>query len=178
VIIFFVLFIQTIVCLLRGEKKMQKEIRKPLPPFDFESATMKVKMAENGWNGKDAKKIAMAYTKDSSWRNRNLFINGRDEIVSFLQNKYVRELEYKLCKELWAYTENIIAVRFAYEWHDESEQWYRSYGNENWKFDENGLMKKRYASINDLLIDKSDRKFLWDSAQRPDNYMSLSEMEL
>jgi len=157
---------------------MQQEIRKPLPPYDFESATMKVKMAENGWNGKDAQKIAMAYTKKSSWRNRELFINGRDEIVSFLQNKFKKELDYKLTKELWAYTENKIAVRFAYEWHDESGQWYRSYGNENWEFDENGLMKKRYASINDLAIDKSDRKFLWSGDVRPDDYPSLSEMGL
>ena len=157
---------------------MQKEIKKPLPPFNFESASIKVRMSENGWNSKDVQKIAMAYTKDSSWRNRNLFINGRDEIVSFLQNKYARELEYKLCKELWAYTENKIAVRFAYEWHDESGQWYRSYGNENWEFNENGLMKKRYASINDLVIDKNDRKFLWSEDVRPDDYPSLSEMSL
>ena len=157
---------------------MQKEIKKPLPPFNFESASIKVRMAENGWNSKDVQKIAMAYTKDSGWRNRNLFINGRDEIVSFLQNKYARELEYRLCKELWAFTENKIAVRFAYEWHDESGQWYRSYGNENWEFDENGLMKKRYASINDLVIDKNDRKFLWSEDVRPDDYPSLSEMSL
>ncbi len=154
------------------------EVRKPLPPFDFESATQKVKMAENGWNGKDAQKIAMAYSVDSMWRNRNQFINGRDEIISFLQNKYAYELEYKLCKELWAYSENKIAVRFAYEWHDESGQWFRSYGNENWEFDENGLMKKRYASINDLMIDKSERKFLWSTELRPDDYPSLSGMGL
>ena len=157
---------------------MQQEIRKPLPPFDFESATLKVKMAENGWNGKDAQKIAMAYSVDSMWRNRNLFINGREEIISFLENKYAHELEYKLCKELWAHTENKIAVRFAYEWHDDSGQWYRSYGNENWEFDENGLMKKRYASINDLNIDKNERKLLWSEDIRPDNYLSLSEMGL
>ena len=157
---------------------MQEEIRKPLPPFDFESATLKVRMAENGWNGKDAQKIATAYSKESQWRNRNLFINGRDEIVSFLENKFEHEFEYKLCKELWAYTENKIAVRFAYEWHDESGQWFRSYGNENWEFDENGLMKKRYASINDLAISENERKLLWDTEIRPEVYLSLSEMGL
>ena len=124
---------------------MKNEIRKPLPPFDFESASLKVKMAENGWNSKDAQKIALAYTVNSKWRNRDKFINGREEIIEFLENKYAKELDYRLCKELWAYSENKIAVRFAYEWHDESGQWYRSYGNENWEFDKNGLMKKRYA---------------------------------
>lgn len=157
---------------------MQEEIRKPLPPFDFESATLKIRMAENGWNTKDAHKIAAAYSIDSSWRNRHLFINGRDEIVSFLQNKFTKESEYRLCKELWAYTDNKIAVRFAYEWHDKSGQWFRSYGNENWEFDENGLMQKRYASINDLKIDESERKFLWDGNIRPENYPSLSKMGL
>jgi nuclear transport factor 2 (NTF2) superfamily protein len=157
---------------------MQEEIRKPLPPFDFERATLKVRMAENGWNAKDPQKIALAYTKESMWRNRNLFINGRDEIISFLTAKYAKELEYKLCKELWAYTDHKIAVRFAYEWHDQSGQWFRSYGNENWEFDENGLMKKRYASINDLAISESQRKFFWEGNTRPEDYTSLSEMGL
>jgi uncharacterized protein len=157
---------------------MQKEVKKPLPPFDFESATMKVRMAENAWNTKEPQKIALAYTKESRWRNRDLFINGRDEIVEFLTQKYAKELDYKLCKELWAYTDNKIAVRFAYEWHNEKGEWFRSYGNENWEFDENGFMQKRYASINDLSIKKSERKLLWEGNIRPDNYISLGELGL
>lgn len=157
---------------------MQEEIRQPLPPFNQESAIQKVRMAENGWNLKNPQKISMAYSANSKWRNRDLFINGRDEIVSFLENKYSKELDYKLCKELWAYTDDRIAVRFAYEWHDENNQWYRSYGNENWEFDENGLMKVRFASINDLSINESDRKLLWEEDIRPENYPSLSEMGL
>ena len=157
---------------------MQNEVKKPLPPFDFESATLKVRMAENAWNTKEPQKIALAYTKESSWRNRNQFINGREEIVEFLTQKYAKELDYKLCKELWAYTDNKIAVRFAYEWHNEKGEWFRSYGNENWEFDENGLMQKRYASINDLPIKESERKLLWNGNIRPDNYASLSEMGL
>jgi len=157
---------------------MQEEIRQPLPPFDFDSATQKVRMAENGWNLKNPEKIATAYSIDSQWRNRDLFINGRDEIISFLENKYSKELDYKLCKELWAYTEDKIAVRFSYEWQDENEQWYRSYGNENWEFNEKGLMKVRFASINDLKIDVDDRKLLWEEDIRPENYPSLSEMGL
>ena len=157
---------------------MQEEKRLPLPPFNEESAKQKVKMAENGWNLKNPQKISMAYSSNSQWRNRNLFISGRKEIVSFLENKYIKELDYRLCKELWAYTDNKIAVRFAYEWHDEKGQWYRSYGNENWEFDENGLMKVRFASINDLAINQNDRKLLWEEEIRPDNYPSLSEMGL
>ena len=149
-----------------------------LPSFDFESATQKVRMAENGWNGKDAHKIARAYSVDSSWRNRNLFINGTNEIIAFLENKFAHELEYRLCKELWTFTKNKIAVRFAYEWHDQSGQWFRSYGNENWEFDEAGLMKKRYASINDVKINASERKLLWSENIRPNEYPSLSEMGL
>ena len=157
---------------------MNEEKRLPLPPFNEESAKQKVKMAEDGWNNKVAEKIAMAYSQDSVWRNRNLFINGRDEIISFLQTKYKKEQEYKLCKELWAYTDNKIAVRFAYEWHDGAGQWWRSYGNENWEFDENGLMKKRFASINDLKINQEDRKFLWEGNVRPNDYKPLGEMGL
>ena len=157
---------------------MQNEARPPLPPFTKETATQKVRMAENGWNNKDPKKIAMAYSADSKWRNRNLFINGRDEIATFLTAKYEKELDYKLCKELWAFTENKIAVRFAYEWRDKDGQWWRSYGNENWEFDEFGLMKTRFASINDLKIKDRDRKLLWDDAIRPDDYKSLTEMGL
>ena len=157
---------------------MTDEKRLPLPPFNEESAKQKVKMAENGWNLKNPEKISMAYSADSQWRNRDLFLTGRDDIVSFLTKKYAKELSYRLCKELWAYTDNKIAVRFAYEWHDDADQWYRSYGNENWEFDENGLMKVRFASINDLKIDEKDRKLLWEEDIRPDDYRSLSEMGL
>jgi len=157
---------------------VQKEIKLPLPPFNKESATQKVRMAEDGWNSKFPKKIATAYSENSIWRNRNTFIYGREEIISFLEQKYKNELEYKLSKELWAYTENKIAVRFAYEWHDKSGQWWRSYGNENWEFNENGLMKKRFASINDFAISKNDRKLLWEGDKRPQEYKSLSQMDL
>ena len=157
---------------------MQDEKRLPLPPFNEKSAQQKVKMAENGWNLKNPQKISMAYSAHSQWRNRDLFINGRDEIVSFLQKKYAKELNYKLCKELWAYTDNKIAVRFAYEWHNEKGQWYRSYGNENWEFDENGLMKVRFASINDLKISENERKLIWTEDIRPDSFPSLSELKL
>ena len=157
---------------------MQNEKRLPLPPFTEESAKQKVRMAEDGWNLKNPEKISMAYSADSQWRNRDLFLTGRDAIVAFLTEKYQKEKNYRLCKELWAYTDNKIAVRFAYEWHDASGQWYRSYGNENWEFDENGLMKVRFASINDLKIDEEDRKLIWNDGVRPENYLSLSEMGL
>jgi len=157
---------------------MQDEKRLPLPPFNEESAKQKVRMAENGWNLKNPQKISMAYSKDSNWRNRDLFISGRNEIISFLENKFFKELDYKLCKELWAYSDNKIAVRFAYEWHDEKGQWFRSYGNENWEFDKNGLMKIRFASINDLKISKSERKLTWAEDIRPENFPSLSELLL
>ena len=157
---------------------MQEEKKLPLPPFNERSATLKVQMAENGWNLKSPEKISMVYSSDSKWRNRDLFVNGRAEIVSFLEKKYAKELDYKLCKELWAFTQNKIAVRLAYEWHDPSGQWYRSYGNENWEFDENGLMKTRFASINDLAIKKNERKLLWETDVKPEDYPSLSEMDL
>lgn len=157
---------------------MQEERRLPLPPFDEASAKQKVRMAENGWNLKIPEKISMAYSAESQWRNRDLFIQGRAEIVSFLEKKYAKELAYRLCKELWAYTDNRVAVRFAYEWHDDKGQWYRSYGNENWEFDENGLMKVRFASINDLKIEESERKLTWETEIRPDDYPSLSELGL
>ena len=134
------------------------EQKLPLPPFNFASATQKVQMAEDAWNTKNPEKVSLAYTIDTEWRNRNLFINGREEVKSFLTAKWEKELEYKLKKELWAFTDNKIAVRFEYEWHDNNGQWYRSYGNENWEFDENGYMQKRYASINDLPIPETDRK--------------------
>jgi len=157
---------------------MADEKKAPFPPFNEETAKTKVRMAENGWNLKIPEKIALAYTKESTWRNRDLFVNGREEIIHFLTEKYAKELEYRLCKELWAFTHNKIAVRFAYEWHDEAGQWFRSYGNENWEFDKNGLMKVRFASINDLAIEKSERKLIWESDIRPDDYPGLSEMGL
>ena len=136
------------------------EQKKPLPPFNFETATQKVQMAEDAWNTKNPEKVSFAYTIDTEWRNRNLFINGREEVKAFLTAKWEKELDYRLKKELWAFTDNKIAVRFEYEWHDENGQWYRAYGNENWEFDENGLMKKRFASINDLAIDETERKII------------------
>jgi nuclear transport factor 2 (NTF2) superfamily protein len=134
------------------------EQKLPLPPFDILTATQKVQMAEDAWNSKNPEKVSLAYTIDTEWRNRDLFINGREEVKSFLIAKWQKELDYKLKKELWAFTDNKIAVRFEYEWHNNTGQWYRSYGNENWEFDENGLMKKRFASINDLPIDEEDRR--------------------
>jgi nuclear transport factor 2 (NTF2) superfamily protein len=135
------------------------EQKLPLPPFTPETAKQKVQMAEDAWNTKNPEKVSLAYTIDTEWRNRSQFINGREEVNAFLKAKWEKELDYKLKKELWAFTSHRIAVRFEYEWHDTDGQWYRSYGNENWEFDENGLMKKRYASINDVLITESDRKF-------------------
>jgi uncharacterized protein len=130
----------------------------PFPPFDLESARQKVQMAEDAWNTKNPEKVSLAYTPDTTWRNRDQFINGREEVKAFLKSKWEKELDYKLKKELWAYTGNRIAVRFEYEWHDEKGQWYRSYGNENWEFDENGFMAKRYASINDVKINENERR--------------------
>ena len=136
------------------------EQRPPLPPFTLETAKQKIQMAEDAWNSRDAERVSKAYTVDTEWRNRNEFINGRDEVIAFLKRKWNKELDYKLKKELWVFAENRIAVRFEYEWHDDSGQWFRSYGNENWEFDENGLMRKRFASINDLPIKASERKLL------------------
>jgi nuclear transport factor 2 (NTF2) superfamily protein len=135
------------------------EQRPPLPPFTEETAKQKIQMAEDAWNSKDPERVSKAYTEDSEWRNRNQFIHGRDEIKAFLTEKWSKELEYRLKKEYWAHTANRIAVRFEYEYRDHSGQWFRAYGNENWEFDENGLMAKRFASINDLSIDESARKF-------------------
>lgn len=137
------------------------EIKRPLPPFTLDAAKEKVQMAENGWNTRNPEKVSLAYTPDSEWRNRSEFVVGREAIRIFLKRKWETELDYRLKKELWAFTENRIAVRFEYEWHNDSGQWYRSYGNELWEFSENGLMKHRYASINDLLIKEAERKFLW-----------------
>ena len=150
--------------------------RPPLPPFTFETATQKVRMAEDGWNSKDPARVALAYTADSRWRNRSEFIAGREEIEAFLTRKWQRELDYRLVKELWTFAQHRIAVRFAYEWHDQHGQWYRSYGNENWEFDAHGLMQLRLASINDLAIDASERKLDWSGARRPDEFPSLSAL--
>ena len=150
--------------------------RPPLPPFTLETATQKVRLAEDGWNGRDPEKVALAYTVDSIWRNRADFLQGREAIVEFLTRKWQRELDYRLSKELWAFRENRIAVRFAYEWHDENGNWFRSYGNENWEFNENGLMHRRIASINDAPIAESDRKYHWALGRRPDDHPSLSDL--
>ncbi len=152
--------------------------RPPFPPFDQEAAIKKVRMAEDAWNTHDPVKVSLAYTPHCVWRNRSQFINGRDEIIEFLTGKWNQEQDYRLIKELWAVDGNRIAVRFAYEWHDGAGQWYRSYGNENWEFDENGFMQRRIASINDLEIDESERKFHWPLGRRPDDHASLSDLGL
>ena len=144
--------------------------RPPFPPFTEETATQKVRMAEDAWNGRDPAKVALAYTPDSTWRNRAEFLDGRAEIEAFLTRKWNRELDYRLIKELWTFGGNRIAVRFAYEYHDDSGHWFRAYGNENWEFDENGLMRRRIASINDLSIAESDRTFRWPLGRRPDDH--------
>lgn len=152
--------------------------RPPLPPYTAETAAIKVRAAEDGWNGRDPAKVALAYTEDSRWRNRNLFPVGRTEIEAFLTDKWQREHEYRLIKELWAHDGNRIAVRFAYEWHDHAGQWWRSYGNENWLFDESGHMAERHASINDLAITEAERLFRWPLGRRPDDHPGLSELGL
>jgi nuclear transport factor 2 (NTF2) superfamily protein len=152
--------------------------RPPLPPFTAETAALKVRAAEDAWNLRDPAKVALAYTPDSRWRNRNEFLNGRAEIEAFLTRKWQREHEYRLIKELWAHDGNRIAVRFAYEWHDDAGQWWRSYGNENWLFAESGHMAQRFASINDLAIAAADRLFHWPQGRRPDDHPGLSELGL
>ena len=152
--------------------------RPPLPPFTLATATQKVRMAEDGWNSRDPQRVALVYTEDSQWRNRAEFPRGRSQIIEFLTRKWNRELDYRLIKELWAFTDNRIAVRFAYEWRDDAGNWFRSYGNENWEFDTNGLMQRRFASINDLPISESDRKFNWPLGRRPDDHPGLSELGL
>lgn len=152
--------------------------RPPLPPFTSETAVQKVRLAEDGWNSRDPAKVALAYTPDSRWRNRSEFLTGRAAIEDFLAAKWQREQSYRLIKELWAFHENRIAVRFAYEWHNGAEQWFRSYGNENWEFDAEGLMQLRIASINDLPILESDRKFHWPQGRRPDDHPGLSALGL
>ena len=150
--------------------------RPPLPPFSVETAAQKVRMAEDAWNTRDPARVALAYTLDSQWRNRAEFLRGRAEIEAFLRRKWARELEYRLIKELWAFRESRIAVRFAYEWHDDSGQWFRSYGNENWEFDAAGLMQWRIASINDAPIAERERKYHWPAGPRPANHAALSEL--
>lgn len=151
------------------------ETRPPLPPFTVETALQKVRLAEDGWNSRNPVQVSLAYSEQSRWRNRSEFITGRDQIVAFLQRKWARELDYRLIKELWAFQGNRIAVRFAYEWHDDSGHWYRSYGNENWEFERSGLMAVRYASINDLPITAEDRKFFWALGRRPDDHPGLRD---
>jgi nuclear transport factor 2 (NTF2) superfamily protein len=152
--------------------------RPPLPPFTAETAARKARAAEDAWNTREPERVALAYTEDSVWRNRAEFITGRAEIVAFLKRKWARELDYRLIKEVWTFAGNRIAVRFAYEWHDDSGHWFRSYGNENWEFAENGLMRRRIASINDLPIAESERKYRWPLGPRPDDHPGLSELGL
>ena len=149
---------------------------KLVPPFTLETAKAKVRMAEDGWNSRDPQRVSQVYTPDSEWRNRAEFLRGREEIVAFLTRKWVRELDYRLIKELWAFGNDRIAVRFAYEWHDDSGSWFRSYGNENWEFDAEGLMRRRFASINDLPIAEADRKFRWPLGRRPDDHPGLTQL--
>lgn len=154
------------------------EQRPPLPPFTAETAAQKARMAENAWNSRDPVRVSLAYTPDSRWRNRSEFFAGRPAIVEFLTRKWQKELDYRLIKEVWAFHGNRIAVRFQYEWHDHAGQWYRSHGNEQWEFDENGLMRRREASINDVPIAETDRKFLWEGAERPADHPGLTDLGL
>ena len=152
--------------------------RPPLPPFTAETAAQKARLAEDAWNSRDPERVSLAYTEDSIWRNRAEFVSGRGEIVDFLKRKWARELDYRLIKEVWTWNENRIAVRFAYEWRDDSGHWFRSYGNENWEFDEAGLMRRRVASINDLPITEAERKYRWPLGRRPDDHPGLSDLGL
>jgi nuclear transport factor 2 (NTF2) superfamily protein len=152
--------------------------RPPLPPFDLETAKEKIRLAEDGWNSRNPEKVALAYTENCSWRNRAEFVTGRSAIEELLTRKWTRELDYRLIKELWTYAENRIAVRFAYEYHDDSGQWFRAYGNENWEFENNGLMRRRIASINEHPILETARKFYWPLGRRPDDHPSLSDLDL
>ena len=152
------------------------ESKPPFPPFDADTARQKVRLAEDGWNSRDPKRVALAYSEDTLWRNRAEFVSGRAEVEAFLARKWARELDYRLIKELWAFTGSRIAVRFAYEWHDDSKNWFRSYGNENWEFNEAGLMTHRHACINDLPIKESERKYHWPLGRRPDDHPGLSDL--
>ncbi|WP_115718321.1 nuclear transport factor 2 family protein [Gallaecimonas mangrovi] len=157
---------------------MTEQQKLPLPPFTKASAIEKIRLAEDGWNSRNPAKVALAYSLDTRWRNRGTFVEGRQQAEDFLSQKWAKELEYRLIKELWAYSEDRIAVRYAYEWHDAKGNWFRSYGNENWQFDENGLMTHRHASINDVAIDEKDRLFHWPQGRRPDDHPGLSELGL
>nr|WP_322405031.1 nuclear transport factor 2 family protein [Massilia sp. Gc5] len=154
------------------------ESRPPFPPFTRETAIQKVRLAEDGWNSRDPAKVALAYTPDSRWRNRTEFVDGREQIVQFLDRKWKKELDYRLIKELWAVDGNRIAVRYAYEWHDDSGNWFRTFGNENWEFDEHGLMQRRYACLNDMPIKESERKYHWPLGRRPGDHPGLSDLGL
>lgn len=154
------------------------ELRPPLPPFTYASAVEKIRLAEDGWNSRDPAKVALAYSLDTRWRNRAEFVSGRDQARALLDRKWKKELDYRLIKELWAFTDNRIAVRYAYEWHDDAGNWFRSYGNENWEFGPDGLMANRYACINDLPIQEHERKFRWPLGRRPDDHPGLSELGL
>ena len=161
-----------------GARFSMSEIRPPIPPYTAETAALKARAAEDAWNSRDPARVALAYTQDSHWRNRAEFISGREAIVAFLTRKWARELDYRLIKEVWAFHENRIAVRFAYEWRDDSGHWFRSYGNEQWEFDETGLMRRREASINDLPIREEERKFHWPLGARPKDHPGLSDLGL
>jgi nuclear transport factor 2 (NTF2) superfamily protein len=163
---------------MENEMSSITTVRPPLPPFTLETAVEKVRLAEDGWNTRDAAKVALAYSLDTKWRNRAEFANNRAEAQSFLERKWAKELDYRLIKELWAFGGNRISVRYAYEWHDDSGNWFRSYGNENWEFGENGLMQRRYASINDMPIKESERKFRWPLGRRPSDHPGLSALGL
>jgi len=154
------------------------DTRPPVPPFKLESATQKVRLAEDAWNSRDPERVAQVYTEDTEWRNRAEFLKGREEVKRFLERKWAKELDYRLIKELWAFLDNRIAVRFAYEWHDDSDNWFRSYGNENWEFTEAGLMRRRLASINDLPIKPDERLYRWPLGRRPDDHPGLSTLGL
>jgi nuclear transport factor 2 (NTF2) superfamily protein len=157
---------------------MNEQVRPPLPPFSYDDAVIKVRRAEDAWNSRNPQSVSLAYTEDSCWRNRSEFIRGREQIVTFLEHKWAQERDYRLIKEIWAYSPDCIAVRFAYEWHDEAGNWFRSYGNENWAFAENGLMKVRHASINDVAISEEERKFRWPSGPRPLDHPGLTDLGL
>jgi nuclear transport factor 2 (NTF2) superfamily protein len=162
--------------MIEARQASEQATRPPLSPFTRETAIQKVRLAEDSWNSRDPDRVALAYTVDTRWRNRSEFVNGRQEIIAFLTRKWAKELDYRLIKELWTFEGPRIAVRFAYEWHDDSGHWYRSYGNENWEFDADGLMRLRLASINDLPIRESDRRYRWPLGRRPDGHPGLTDL--
>lgn len=161
-----------------AELETSLDPKPPLPPFSSESAVQKVRLAEDAWNSRDPDRVSLVYTEDTVWRNRSEFVTGRDQVRNFLQRKWAKEIDYRLIKELWAFADNRLAVRFAYEWHDDTGSWYRSYGNENWEFNDDGYMERRIASINDLPINENERKFFWPLGRRPDDHLGLSDLDL